>query len=805
MDINQKYRFPFASYPAVRLVLLIVAGILVDYHFTIPSTVWVGIFSCFALLYWGFELLHNYYFRPSLSRSAIACYLILILAFGGLWHSFYDYRESPTEATVLNSYTWQELTFSGTVGQIKETSTGKYQIDVTVDSTVFPDNILWTNSYQLRAVLNTQDLPLPDNLTLADRIIFRATVYPLEEPRNPSQFDYKNYLASIGIYTQVGIRQISSINHQQKPYLSWNFYRQHVLDAINNNFSIQIAPLAKALLIGHKNELGREDKIAFSRAGLSHIMAVSGLHVGFILAPFWILIPLFWTFRYGKQLGLALLIGFLLFYAGLTGFSASVTRASLVGGLLAYGKLFHKVRDSKNLTAVAALIILIINPGELFTIGFQLSFAAVYAILLTAPVISRQLPAWIQYRWYGQPLMVVVISFIVQLGLFPLLAYHFGEFSVVGPLANAFVVPILGLAVPLALILLPFGMVFPSIAQTLNIPIEYFLQALDWFVDMAANWPWSWMQVHIESLLFFAIWTTAIFLIAALPIPKMRWKVLAVLLMLLCVNQGKKIIHKLQPAQLEVTVFDVGQGDAALISTPNDKHFLVDAGRWQPDYNSAKYVIIPHLKEEGINKLNAVFLSHPHADHIGGMIELINTVPIDTIYNSGAEYDSKLFQNYQQTAIANRVPVKSLTAGDQVAVDPAIRIFVYGPDDQNRSSNVNNHSLILEVIYGETEFLFTGDSERSQEQQLISNYPSLTDTDFLKVPHHGSKTSSTTPLLQSTTAQMGVVSLGKSNQFRHPHPAAVERLRNHIQNLQFTSLQGAIHYYSDGYQIYQKK
>jgi len=781
------------------------AGILADYHFDLSTPAWIAIFASFALLYVGFELLHQHYFRPSLSRTAIGCYLGLVLAFGGIWHSFLDYREPPAEATVLNSYKWQDLKFSGRIHQIKETSTGKFQIDVAVDSTTFPGKISWSKPYQLRAVLNPADLSMPDSLSLGDQITFRATVYPLEKPRNPSQFNYKNYLASIGIYTQVGIVQIYTIENQASRIFSWNSIRQHVLDAINNNFSPQTAPLAKALLIGHKNELGREDKIAFSRAGLSHIMAVSGLHVGFILAPFWMVIPFFWTFRFGKQIGLALLIGFLFFYAGLTGFSASVTRASLVGGLLAYGKLFHKVRDSKNLTAVAALIILLINPGDLFTIGFQLSFAAVYVILLTAPVISRQLPAWIQYRWYGQPLMVVVISFIVQLGLFPLLAYHFGEFSIVGPLANAFVVPVLGLAVPLALLLLPLGMVFPNIAQTFNVPIEYFLQTLDWFVDMTANWPWSWVQVHIESLLFFAIWTTLIFLIAALPIPKMRWKVLAVLLVLLCANQGTKVIKKLQPARLEVTVFDVGQGDATLVSTPNNKHFLVDVGRWQPDYNSAKYIIIPHLKEEGIDKLDAVFLSHPHADHIGGILELVDNVPIDTIYNSGAEYDSRLYKTYQQKAGQKEIPIVSLSAGDQVQLDPTIRIFAYGPNDQNTSSNVNNRSLILELIYGKTEFLFTGDAEQKQEQQLITNYPTLIDIDFLKVPHHGSKTSSTSRLLQSTTAKMGIVSLGKKNQFRHPHIEAVKRLRNHIPDLQFTSLKGAVQYYSDGHRIYRKK
>jgi competence protein ComEC len=803
VNIHQTYQFPFACYPAVRLALLLAIGIITDYHANIPIPFWILLFALAATGYVVSELIYNRSLDNLIYSTVILSYFGIIITFGGVWHSLFDARTVPQQARVVNAYTWEELTFSGDIRQIKQTSTRKFQIDVAVDSTVFPDQLSWKETYNLRAVLNPKDLTLPEELALGNRITFEATVYPLEEKRNPSQFDYKQYLASQGIYSQVGIQEIQSITVQNY-ILQWSHWRQKVLSAIDHNFSAKSNSLAKALLIGYKNELDRSEKISFSRSGLSHIMAVSGLHVGFLLAPFWILIPFFWTFKYGKQVGIGFLAGVLFIYAGLTDFSPSVTRASLVGLLLAYGKLFHKVRDSKNLTAVAALIILLINPSDLFSIGFQLSFGAVYIILLTAPVIQRWLPGWVRFKWYGKPIMIIVISFIVQVGLFPLLAYYFGEFSLVGPLANAFVIPFLGITVPLALALLLIVPLAPQIAQTINYPIDIFLQYLNHFVEYMANLPWSWVQVHIDSLLFFGIWVSTIFLIASLPIPKMRWKLLIVFLVACCLYQGNQLIQKIKPAPLEITFFDVGQGDAALVNTPNSKHFLIDAGRWQPDYNSAKYIIIPHLKEQGIDKLDGIFLSHPHADHIGGILEIINSIPVDTVYNSGTDYDSQLYNSYIHQAQANNIPIKPLSAGDKITLNPAIRIFAYGPEKAITQSNVNNRSLVMELIYGETEFLFMGDAERQQERNILSNFSMLLDTDFLKVGHHGSKTSSSNALLQMATPQTGIVSLAKQNRFSHPHPDATRRLHKYIPNLYFTSLNKAVTFISDGTKIYKK-
>jgi competence protein ComEC len=780
------------------------AGIIMDAQFDLSSRIWGCLFGSLIILYGLCESIYNLYLKTWTHHVSLIFYICALGCFGGLWHSVFNTQDVPHDADMINSYRWQKLDFEGKVYQMKQTSSGNRQLDIAVDSTLFPDSLDWAQSYNMRSIINPEDIEVPANLELGDRLYFTAMIYPLEVPTNPHEFDYKSYLATQDIYIQSGIKEIHKIKKAGQ-LLSWNTIRQVVLQAIDRNFSPQTRPLAKALLIGYKNKLDRETKLAFSRAGLAHIMAVSGLHVGFILAPFWIVIPFFWTFRYGKQVGLLLMISLLLFYAGLTGFSASVTRASLTGGLIMYGRLFHKVRDSKNLTAVAALIILLINPNDLFSIGFQLSFGAVYIILLVAPVVNRLLPNWIRYRWYGTPMMAMVISLIVQVGLFPLLGYYFGEFSIVGPLVNAVIVPILGVVVPLALLLLLPAMAWPAVISTLNMPVDYFLSVLNQLVLAIASWEWSWIQVHVEGGLLFIVWVAVIFLITALPIPRLRWKMVAVLLGILCLQQLQKLVQKIEPARLELTVFDVGQGDATLIRTPAGRHYLVDTGRWQPDFNSAKYTLIPYLEGEGIRKLDGVFLSHPHADHIGGMTELLQQVPVDTIYNSGASYDSELFESYQQLASQKSVPVVALQAGQILNPEPGLKMLVYGPDDgAGSSTNVNNRSLVFEIIYGDTEFLFMGDAERRQEQRLLRHYPDLLDTDFLKIGHHGSKTSSTSAFIQALSADIGVASLGLRNRFGHPHASAVLRMRRDSIALHFTSLEGAIQLYSDGEDIYTR-
>lgn len=763
------------------------------YSFSISTVLLILTIAALGWILFEFILRSKFIIASSHGSTLFYSFLIIASSMSLVTLQSESLTNQREESEPIAFYEWEEVTIEGEIVASGKSSSGRNVFTVDVQKTILPEGLIWDEEFKIRLYADSSSGQM---LSEGDMAELKVTVYDFPEQRNPHQFNYGKWLHSQGIVAHGGVQKI--IRVEENSWLSFGNMRDSVLKNVDQLFDRDQASLAKALLLGYKDDLTPNAKQEFSRAGLSHIMAVSGLHVGFIVAPFWLLIPYLWGSKRGKWIGLFGLTILLVLYAGVTGFSPSVSRASLMAWLLTYGRLFHKVRNSINLTAIAAIILLLFDPNQLFDAGFQLSFGAVFIILLVMPEAQRLIPQKYQFRWLGKLIAIILVSIVVQLGLFPILVQYFGEFSVAGPISNALVIPLLTVVVPIGLGIVVLYSIIPSLFKILAIPIEFLLKWIQGVASFTGGSSFSFITVSDISIMIFLIWLFVIFTIASIRIPKIRWKMMIGLLLVVNLFLIENVIEETQSKKLEITFLDVGQGDAIHIKTPNDKHLLVDAGRWSPGGNSGEDVILPYLQEKDIQKLDGILLSHPHADHIGGMEDIIEKVEVDSIYQTAVGYDSDLYARYMEKAYQKKIPIKNPMAGDMIHVDPSIRLFVIGPVAGPESSNINNHSLAFKLVYGNTSALFSGDAEELQEYQLANQYGDFMKSDLYKVGHHASNTSSTEPFMDFVEPDISIASLAFENRFRHPGMETVGRLHQFSDDQSYTSLNGAIIYESDG-------
>lgn len=800
MASRTKYRFPFEQYPAVRLVILFIAGMLISSHMNDGLFI-VAVFTCVLLI--GLITLDAHIrsaLKPVLSPYLTIGVMLLVVVLGVLRFELAKSTksENPVEVEFLSAFLDDELQWFGRIQETTLNATGTLSLWMRVDSVRFDDSLPVFNkrfNTQIRFFSRTKqeaEILIPGSYV---QIFAKPSEIP--QRRNPHDFDVKSWLNGQNVYIQgEGIGSPTLLKPSM--WYRWGWWRYHLRQGIDTVFDDSVSALAKAIMIGYKAELEREVRQNFSRAGLAHIMAVSGMHVGFVLFPLWLILPLFWGSPQGRIAGLLLITFVLFFYAGVTGFAPSVQRASVFAFFIALSRLYKKRRDPINLTAVAALIILLIDPESLFAVGFQMSFIAVLTIFLMFPVIKQLFPSKIRYTWYSKTLQLILISICIQLALFPVLVDIFNEFSLAGPLLNTIAAPITQVMFIWGFACTALGYVFPDTATFLNIPANYLTAFLNWITNYFAGIKGTFIYITLPSSWIYLLWFSLFGFLGTLLNVALRWKWFIAVLVVLCIWQISEFRESLKPAEALITFFDVGQADAVLIQTPSGKTILYDAGLINPMSNSGTRVILPHLRAEGIRRIDAVILSHPHADHIGGIISLIENIEIGVIYDSGFQHHSAIFAGYRRAAERHSIPVVTVQAGDRIEVDPLMPVLVLSPHPSIVTTNPNEYSISVRILFGNDSLLLTGDAETQAERFLTTTYGSFLNSSILKAGHHGSRTSSHNFFLNEVNPEKVVVSNALRNRYQHPHPDASLRLHQTGARVKFTSLQGAVQFKMTG-------
>lgn len=813
MSGEKRIAFQPGAYPLLRIALLYCSGIVAGTGLPVQPGNWVpellfagiaiGVLYCLLFPGAGARKTPGSAGNALHPHSIPALYMLCIVGFGTLQSCLHHLPHRQVELK-LQLFEPERITFHGTVLSDRTTRSGNRMLMVDVDSVSLHSLPTWLIPFRAEVLIRsdrTSNDGSPDDdshLPAAGSYLrFQGDLQPLPPPRNPNQFDYAAFLARRNIYCQIFATKIT--DHVTEGEASFWIRRQvRIRSALNQIFSADNSGLARAIILGDRSDLDADLRTGFSRAGLAHLMAVSGMHVGFILLPVWIVLPWFRRSTLLRCTGLLLGGSLLLFYAGITGFSVSVSRASLMAFLLMLARLFHKPGTSMNILGAAALLLLLHDPLMLFDVGFQLSFTAVIIILTTLPGTRYLLPPKHRYRKTGALFQFVMVSVLVQGGLYPLLIHYFQEFSIAGPLSNTLAVPFVQFMFLWSFLCLGISLFHEFIAALVNTPGDLILTGLSSYVEWIGTHPASWIEGSLPGAPVFGVWFFGTALLASLRIPEIRFKMAAGMLLFLVILQADRTVDRFRTPHLQVTFFDVGQGDAILLQTPGGRHYLYDVGVWSPGSDSAERTILPELKAMGIRRLDGVILSHPHADHIGGIVSLIHQIPIDTIYQSTARYESRLYHRYMSLAMEKGIPVRLLKTGHMILTDPAMPMLALAPSPEIGAGDPNNQSVVLMVIHGETRLLLTGDAEEEAEAFLVERFGDFLRSDLLKVGHHASNTSSAEIFLQNVRAPNGVASLGLRNRYQHPHPEATRRLQNAGVATRFTSLEGAIIYRSDG-------
>ena len=613
-------------------------------------------------------------------------------------------------------------------------------------------------------------------LNIGDYLSIDAKVRRPFKAGNPSQFDYGRYLQNFNAFTTVYADYTDCTVLSGEMTLHWKFLRK--LNEVRNGI---LKSHSKYLQSPNLEILGGvvfgDDAVAppdyiktnFINSGLLHILAASGMNVAFIFG-FWFFIMRFFRVPYKINVtgGMVMVI----LYTLMTGLGASVLRAALMLLFIQIGKLIDRDAHSVALLSFVAFLMLIYNPSYINDVGFQLSFIVTFGLLTTGMVVFEkfkdiQLPEWIKGG--------ILIPIIAQIWVAPLQMFYFNTFSTYSILANILTVPFLSV--------ISFGGFVSSILAAIKPVADFICMIFDFVLKYAldiivaisnyfASLPNSIINTTHPNIVQILIFYGIILLITILMKKGFNKRLFAVIMTAITILLLSTI--NIPNRNLEIITFDVGNADAFLIKTPDNKYFIIDTAKmsYKSSSSTAKLVIAKYLKDRGIKNIEGMILTHFDVDHAGGAADLIETLNIKTIYVNSLKRDSytviKIFDAIDKYKINT-----SLAENNNIIYkEPDLKIKTFIANIQESD---NENSIITLLSYKDFDMLFMGDAGVIAFDKIKNELPQ--NIEVLKVGHHGGKNVVNKTMLDYLKNSISIISTGPNN-FGHPNRTTLDILRH---------------------------
>lgn len=849
--------------PIIPLLAALVSGITCSSIFPIPDLpVQVCLIVSILLILVGFSKKWNH-----VCRFAI---LFSLFALGILEMNLSLHLHVGSEH-ITNHLGDEKIMVEGVVCESPQVSSEKTELIIRAS------RILINGQYQSVSGCLLLTIREPDPFRYGDVIRFQSKLRLPHNFHNPGGFDYERYLRFRGILVRGFINDRRDIVIMRRdmgnPFRNrLEQFRDFIRETIMTSAPGTEGAIIRAMILGDQKEIPKEVMEKFNRTGTTHIIAISGFNIGIVAVFSLFLVRLFlksseyillrWDITRISTLCSILII---ILYTFIAGLGISVIRASIMVVLFMFAILINRERDLYNTLAAAAFCILILTPYSLFDVSFQLSFMAVASLLFLTPKLTALLPpspvkvsSTMRYEFMGHlqwALRSIGIFFFASLcatlGTLPLILLYFNRLSLVTLAANFVVVPILGIiAIPFCLLIVLTAPISTSIADIIirvsACLVRVSLSLVDWFSAL----PWSSVYVTTPTLLEIAAFYLLLGSVGywldqwigrqEIPSPKklLSWKIIPVCLIFFFIGNAIQLhLRGLQQGILSLTAIDVGQGSATLIRFPGGKRLLVDGGGFFDDtFDVGKYVLAPFLWHERIDRVDAVALTHPHPDHLQGLLFILENFHVREVWTNGRAVDLPLYRSFCDIVRERGITLKVLSDRSPDIETSGVTIRILNPpspapiapdrgaghsvpadyhayhaadrDELSRGPHtigkrsayldeINDGSLVMKLSFGRRSFFLPGDISETSERRLVRSGADL-NSDVLFVAHHGGVHSSTMPFIEKVKPEIAIVSCGFKNVFRFPHADVIGRLERMQSRVYRTDRNGAITVMTDG-------
>lgn len=666
------------------------------------------------------------------------------------------------------------------------------------------------------------------NFLPGDIVYVKGEFSIADSKRNYGGFDYNKYLKQSKIFGIIQAEECIKISKQEDLYSFLENIRYKFIIKIESLYNNENAGFLKSLLFGKTDGLTDDIKYSFRDSSLSHVLAISGMHVTYVVIGIKFVLD---KIVKSKKFKNNLLIFFIIFFSFITGNSVSGIRACIMGVMSIFANNFERKNNFYFSLIYSFLIIILFNPYNIYNIGLWLSYMGSLGIVCFSSFLKKYIYKKIKFKKKTNIIFQkireyiienFVVTFSAQILIFPIMMYVFNTISISFFISNIlvsfFVGPLLILgyaSVLLSFINFPFIKLIVYVTETLIVIVVK-------ISEICSKLPFSKIYVITPNIIMVFVYYGIVFGLIYFSFKKRFYFFRIIISKSFFKKELKKIIDKIlffkkyifilfiivsvilfqiklnSHSMFQINFVDVGQGDCTYIKTFSGKNIIIDGGEGNTEkYDYGENIVLPYLLDREVKKIDYLIISHADSDHIGGLFAIIENIKIDKILIGIQPQISEQYVELLEISKDKNIKLVELKAGDRLNLEKEIYLEVLWPKENDfiELNTLNNNSLVFKISYKKFSILFTGDIEEIAEKEILKLYEnnkSFLNATILKVAHHGSKTSTCLEFLKSVNPKIVLIGVGKNNNFGHPSKSVINRLKDNNVQIYRTDYNGEI-------------